>query len=302
LREQVTGVDPVKWATPAAEMTAGEHGGEHGLVNRDGEPPQPGDKLYRADSGRMVQTALSTQVKMNWASPQVFDKLDVVRAPEERSDAANQGGCANLREQVTKNWPTPMQEDSQSPGNSEGGRKTLTGETRNWHTPRAIYGEHSEQPRLTLEGEAKQWPTTSARDVKGANNLSYAERGGGTKGEQLPNAIRHLTPQRELGQLNPQWESLLMGWPCVAMVRQKEPFFWDWTGLEPLPEVLRGRHWTELFPGFPAGQGPEQYDYEPPRTLPKGSLTYRTARVEMAGNGVVPWCAAAAYLLIYGEL
>jgi hypothetical protein len=36
------------------------------------------------------------------------------------------------------------------------------------------------------------WPTTSARDVKGTNRESYQERGGGRKGEQLPNFVEHL--------------------------------------------------------------------------------------------------------------
>ncbi|MBS1722829.1 MAG: DNA (cytosine-5-)-methyltransferase [Armatimonadetes bacterium] len=50
------------WATPAANTTAGELP-EH-LVNRFGQEPKPGEKLYRRESGRVVQTALSTQVKM----------------------------------------------------------------------------------------------------------------------------------------------------------------------------------------------------------------------------------------------
>jgi len=50
------------WATPQANTTAGELP-EH-LVNSKGEEPKPGEKMYRRDSGRMVQTALTTQVKM----------------------------------------------------------------------------------------------------------------------------------------------------------------------------------------------------------------------------------------------
>jgi len=37
----------------------------------------------------------------------------------------------------------------------------------------------------------KLWPTLSRRDYKGANSKPYSERGGGKKGEQLPNAVVH---------------------------------------------------------------------------------------------------------------
>lgn len=50
------------WATPQSNTTAGELP-EH-LVNNKGNTVQPGEKMYRRDTGRMVQTALTTQVKM----------------------------------------------------------------------------------------------------------------------------------------------------------------------------------------------------------------------------------------------
>ncbi|GHV36466.1 hypothetical protein FACS18949_15910 [Clostridia bacterium] len=46
------------------------------------------------------------------------------------------------------------------------------------------------------------------------------------------------------------------------------------------------------FPCWPAGRGAEQYDYEPPRVVPKGSVVKRPARVKMLGNAVV-WQQAA---------
>lgn len=60
------------------------------------------------------------------------------------------------------------------------------------------------------------WPTPAARDWRTANKKTYAERGGGKKGEQLPN-LAHQTGLHVLtenpGQLNPAFVCWLMGFP-----------------------------------------------------------------------------------------
>jgi len=88
------------------------------------------------------------------------------------------------------------------------------------------------------------WPTPASRDYRSANAKPYSERGGGKKGEQLPNAVAHYpTPtatdaikrgnvsprpgamglsETARGQLNPTWVEWLMGWPI------------GWTDLKPL--------------------------------------------------------------------
>ncbi len=58
---------------------------------------------------------------------------------------------------------------------------------------------------LTLGNAVKIWPTPASRDYRHPNAKSYAERGGGKKGEQLPNAVG--------GSLNPTWVEWLMAWP-----------------------------------------------------------------------------------------
>lgn len=57
-----------------------------------------------------------------------------------------------------------------------------------------------------------RWPTPAARDYRYPNARTYSERGGGKKGEQLPNVIG--------GPLNPTWVEWLMGFPA------------GWTALE----------------------------------------------------------------------
>ena len=56
-----------------------------------------------------------------------------------------------------------------------------------------------------LSTAVQRWPTPASRDFRHPNALSFAERGGETKGEQLPNAIG--------GPLNPDWVEWLMGFP-----------------------------------------------------------------------------------------
>jgi len=51
----------------------------------------------------------------------------------------------------------------------------------------------------------RMWPSPPSRDYRFPNALPYAERGGGTKGEQLPNAVG--------GTLNPTFVEWLLGLP-----------------------------------------------------------------------------------------
>jgi hypothetical protein len=70
-------------------------------------------------AGRTSHSTLREQVaypppKAMWATPNAFDANNIVRKPDERSDAANKGGCSNLREQVHNcgpQWPTPAVKD-----------------------------------------------------------------------------------------------------------------------------------------------------------------------------------------------
>jgi len=63
-----------------------------------------------------------------------------------------------------------------------------------------------------LSTAVQRWPTPASRDFRHPNALSFAERGGETKGEQLPNAIG--------GPLNPDWVEWLMGFP-IGWTRTK---------------------------------------------------------------------------------
>jgi hypothetical protein len=78
-----------------------------------------------------------------------------------------------------------------------------------WPTP-TVNGNNnragiSEKSGDGLATAVKQWPTPAARDYRSPNAKPYAERGGGKRGEQLPNTVG--------GQLNPEFVEALMGYP-----------------------------------------------------------------------------------------
>ncbi len=94
--------------------------------------------------------------------------------------------------QQVANWPSPRMEDSENCGNHPGAVDSLNGATANWPTPMMQDSEMagSDQAGLKmLPNATKSWPTPAARDEKCPNLLPYSERGGGDKGEQLPNSI-----------------------------------------------------------------------------------------------------------------
>lgn len=118
-------------------------------------------------------------------------------------------------------WQTPVADDSVNrvagKWNSRGEPK-LSAQVLQWPTPLAnSHTGAGHGPNKTgapnLQTMVKAWPTPAARDYRSSNKLSYEDRGGGKKGEQLPNAVG--------GQLNPTWVEWLMGWPL------------GWTDLKP---------------------------------------------------------------------
>lgn len=115
-------------------------------------------------------------------------------------------------------WPTPhgiCAPGPRRPGPSgnELGRAVLKAERAMWPTPTAT-ADHQGlcTPAKGREGgtlveavSARMWPPPASRDYRHPNAKAYSERGGGKKGEQLPNAVG--------GALNPTWVEWLMGFP-----------------------------------------------------------------------------------------
>lgn len=134
--------------------------------------------------------------------------------------------------EAVKLWPTPTAGDAKSSGSRNlPGSKAHTGVSLTdavrfgnsstprrspmWPTPTATLGPNG---GLVTSRKAKEggtlieavsartmWPTPAARDYRHPNLQSYEDRGGGKKGEQLPNVIG--------GPLSPRWVEWLMGYP-----------------------------------------------------------------------------------------
>lgn len=199
-----------------------------------------------------------------------------LRMPGLPMDAS--GGSASDGDEG-EGWPTPRASDGAKGSPNQKGSKgdmMLPGAVMQaWSTVTADDANNVTRTSgafKSLSRDVQGWATPASRDFRYPNALSYAERGGGSKGEQLPNQVK--------GALNPAWVELLMGWPL------------GWTdAAAPCPGT---------WPGWPMGLGPDQHPYEPPRIAPKGSVQGRVARIKACGNGVVPQQAEAAFLLILG--
>jgi hypothetical protein len=108
------------------------------------------------------------------------------------TDAVRQdGGTGRL-------WPTPTARDRHTIAKVSRGQGSL---------------DRGEERIPPLAVAVTRWPTPAARDYRHPNASPYSLRGGGTKGEQLPNAVG--------GALNPQWVEWLMAYPS------------EWTALKP---------------------------------------------------------------------
>jgi len=146
--------------------------------------------------------------------------------------------------------------------------------------------ESKELANITERSGGTLWSTPTCRDYKGANSESGLMRSDGKmRTDQLPNAVKFWPTPREFmykdsiidrnksnlgekvgGQLNPDWVECLMGFPI------------GWTNID--------CDTPELWVGWPALLGEEQYDYESPRVVMKSKN--RAKRLKCLGNAVVP--------------
>lgn len=143
-------------------------------------------------------------------------------------------------------WPTPTVPN--------GGRQPKGGMSMTGMTP------DGKKRQVDLNYAVKNWPTPKGRDWKC----------GGAKSEQNRNTPDLNTSAKMFsatnGALNADWVELLMNYPM------------GWTDIDcdnPVP-----------WPGWPMGQGAEQYEYEPPRVIT--GQKNRAKRLKCCGNSVAP--------------
>lgn len=164
-----------------------------------------GAGLTLAQAVQMYPTSTASSGGDNNQSPAVTERghgrnlAGFVRYQTPTVDDANQGAGGrisgdfkSLTRQVIHGSRTPIARDTPSVGTpTDAPTRTIA----------SLLLEGFEIPAAPT----KALPTPAARDYRSPNSKPYSERGGGTKGEQLPNAVG--------GSLSPTWVELLMGFP-----------------------------------------------------------------------------------------
>lgn len=225
-------------------------------ANRSALPGEEKPTPTNATDGRIpfASLTMSNRIGYCWRMCQAFFH-EVISISERfletwpRSGMTQGGVCYRLPEVERLTFakgsgllPTPVvNEFTSNVGGSNGRvgkvRYSLTGMARYamWPTPSAskassdttlmASGDGRKRPnKLGWAVAAEMVPTPASRDWRAPNKKPYSERGGGKKGEQLPNAIG--------GLLNPNWVEWLMGWPI------------GWTDLKPL-EMDKFQSWLQ---------------------------------------------------------
>ena len=166
------------------------------------------------------------------------------------------GSSSELRTSASgfTGWPTPQAgspatEEYNEAGNTDSSRRTVAlvsghvapsewEKLSGWPTARQTDGSKSVRTDEGALAEVKRkggpqdldcaahlagWASPATRDYRHPNAKSYAERGGGSKGEQLPNQVAHLLGKastsspvstEKRGVLSPEHSRWLMGFPA----------------------------------------------------------------------------------------
>jgi len=147
---------------------------------------------------------------------------------------------------AVKKWPTPQARDCKGPSGFKRRRESdLCGEVEKYPTPRSSDAKRGNSPSERRRNDpclaSIVHGGTSIRQTWGTPTAQIAEKCGGRhrgRADTLASQIaeREGLNQMSTGQLNPEWEEWLMGWPIGA------------TGLQPL-EKDRFQRWWRLHGG-----------------------------------------------------
>lgn len=179
-------------------------------------------------------TTLTDAIRM-WPTP-TEDNANNAGGPSRQAGMGN-GGYQDLT--VAANfWATPQAHDQHGAKTEEqleahrqktgSGARNLNEDVSHWQTPatdsfRSRGGERKEE--MGLDQQARMFPTPAARDYRTPNKRTRTDRGGGLKGEQLPNFVEHHLPSRPVPQMEDGQPSSPDG---RGSRRRLNPVFCEW--------------------------------------------------------------------------
>ena len=204
------------------------------------QSPTTGDakgRKYQRDRRDPEKPRLSKEgLSAGWPSP-----MAGTPAQKGNNEAGNNDSSRKTVDLIV-GWPTP--DTGEGPHGPRGvSTKNVHQSARDlqaaariagWATPRSVESGHTkgnpsraENHRSRLEDQVylSGWATPAERDHRHPNAKSYADRGGGKKGEQLPNQAAHsgptpsssVAPTEKRGALHPAFSLWLMGYPSQWM-------------------------------------------------------------------------------------
>lgn len=239
--------------------------------------------------------------QVHWATPNTLDHLpqrsDEALFKQATTSRKGRSRPANLREQVNptavaiyKNlsdqvrlWPTPTARDHY--GASGWGRQerrgfpedTLPNAVTNWPTPSAHEARLGYQDRR--DHSKKAFPTPSTRDYKGGYQGGRI-RNGKVSFDTLDVAVQHHSGDKaKVGHLNSAWVEKLMGVPMGWTSPTSQVTHWD------AEAEWRDGTWEDGISRVTEVKDPERID-----------------KIRSLGNGVVPACAALAFVILSERL
>ncbi len=129
-----------------------------------------------------------------WTTPQCHD---VTERGSGQQPTAKAGNACLARD--ARQWATPTSNEHTGAGHpdSKQGTMNLRSQAVTWATPDCNTSTYSNgKMGPNIREQAAAWPTPASRDYRTPNSKTLEERGGGTKGEQLPNYVEHhFSPQ-----------------------------------------------------------------------------------------------------------
>jgi hypothetical protein len=179
------------WATP--------HESDH----------RPGHASRMHDTSRIN---LNDQAMLaGWSTPKAEDAESTGFSAKRLASGKTPDNLHSQTKMLLSGWPTPTSFDSVE---SWGGRRKNGERNGGGNCPSLRH----------LAADLAGWSTPASRDYRTPNHQTYADRGGGAKGEQLNNQVAHVIPGASLngsraatescGLLNPDFSLWLQGVPA----------------------------------------------------------------------------------------